>query len=79
MASRRSSPLSSKPLIRALVRSRDHLGKEGLKSGNDVTPGHAWSSGVPRSLGGSVYEYQVVNVRRGAKSVPKYFKDFINL
>lgn len=30
--------------------SRDHLGKDGLKSGKDVTPGHACSSGVPRSL-----------------------------
>lgn len=30
--------------------SRFHLGKEDLKSGNDVTPGHSCSVGVPRRL-----------------------------
>lgn len=29
---------------------RFHLGKEGLKSGKDVTPGHSASAGVPRIL-----------------------------
>ena len=30
--------------------SRRHLGKEDLKSGKVVTPGHVFSSGVPRIL-----------------------------
>ena len=50
MASRRSRPFSSSPGTRALYISRDHLGNDGLKSGNDVTPGHACSSGVPSIL-----------------------------
>ena len=50
MASRRSRPFSSSPGTRALYKSRDHLGNDGLKSGNDVTPGHVCSSGVPSTL-----------------------------
>ena len=49
-ASRRSRPFSSKFATRFLVSSLCHLGKEDLKSGNDVTPGHVVSSGVPSIL-----------------------------
>ena len=50
IASRRSSPFSSRPVTRGFDMSRDHLGKEDLKSGKEVTPGHASSSGVPSNL-----------------------------
>ena len=50
MAFSRASPFSSSPDTRGFDISRDHLGKELLKSGNEVTPGHVCSSGVPSSL-----------------------------
>lgn len=50
MASRRSRPFRSRPGTSFRVSSRFHLGNETLKSGNEVTPGQVFSSGVPRSL-----------------------------
>ena len=35
------SPSTNRPLTSALDGSRDHLGKDGLKSGKDVTPGQS--------------------------------------
>ena len=50
MASRRSNPFSSNPETRAFDSDRDHLGKDDLKSGKEVTPGQTFSSGVPSNL-----------------------------
>ena len=54
---------------------RLHLGNEGLKSGNDVTPGHSCSLGVPRMLR---------HVRRCqhcqmTHNVPEDLEDLVNL
>jgi len=56
--SSRSSPLSSKFVTSARVSSRDHLGKEDLKSGKEVTPGQEFSSGVPSKLYHSQREFR---------------------
>ncbi len=49
-ASSRSSPGASRPGTSGRASSRTHLGKEGLKSGKEVTPGQVISSGVPSNL-----------------------------
>lgn len=42
--------MSSRLVTMPAISVRFHLGKEGLKSGNDVTPGQSCSLGVPRML-----------------------------
>lgn len=42
--------MSSRVVTMPAMSVRFHLGKEGLKSGNDVTPGQSCSLGVPRML-----------------------------
>lgn len=49
-ASSRSRPTSSRFVTFEAISVRLHLGNEGLKSGNDVTPGQSCSLGVPSIL-----------------------------
>jgi hypothetical protein len=42
--------MSSRVVTMPAMSVRFHLGNEGLKSGNDVTPGQSCSLGVPRIL-----------------------------
>lgn len=54
---------------------RDHLGNEALKSGKDVTPGHAVSSGVPNNL----YFLASCTPFSARGSKPEYLEDLVNL
>jgi hypothetical protein len=60
-----------------------HLGNEGLKSGNDVTPGQSCSPGVPRMLLSMVSRGRAVSKKRGKGGnyvdAPENLEDFVNL
>lgn len=68
--------MSSRLVTIPAISVRFHLGKEGLKSGKEVTPGQSCSPGVPRMLSHvSVFVVKSVVFM----VIPEDLEDLVNL